>query len=234
VCAGRDSPPLRVARLRAEGRIVEIGPAELSLTPEEAAMLLRAAEVTLGEQDVAELHRRTEGWAAGLYLAALYLREGGSLPRAAASFGGSDRFVSDYVESEFLERISGPQRAFLTQTAALERMCGPLCNAVLDRPDGAATLADLARSNLLLVPLDRQGEWPPARSSSREAPRIVREREATIHRWPPNDAAGGNGYRPDPKAPDPRSPPGVPATSDRAVNGGQPWSLAGKPIHPPT
>ena len=76
--AGRDEPPARVARLRAEGKIEEIGPADLSLTVEEAETLLRAAEVVLGEQDVAQLHERTEGWAAGLYLAALYLREGGS------------------------------------------------------------------------------------------------------------------------------------------------------------
>ena len=81
---------------------------------------------------MAELHRRTEGWPAGLYLAALYLREGGPLPGAAVSFGGDDRLVSEYVESEFLARISRRQRAFLTRTAVLERMCGPLCEAVLD------------------------------------------------------------------------------------------------------
>jgi len=157
--AGRNEPPLRVARLRAEGRITEIGPGDLSLTHQEAASLLRAAEVALGDAEVAELHRRTEGWAAGLYLAALYLREGGSLPRAAVSFGGDDRLVSEYVESEFLERISRRQREFLTRTAVLERMSGPLCEAVLDVPGSAATLADLARSNLLLVPLDRRGQW---------------------------------------------------------------------------
>ena len=78
--AGRDTPPLRIARLRAEGRITEIGPGDLSLTCEEAAWLLRAAGISLGDDDVAELHRRTEGWPAGLYLAALYLREGGSVP----------------------------------------------------------------------------------------------------------------------------------------------------------
>ena len=106
-----------------------------------------------------ELHRRTEGWAAGLYLAALYLREGGSPGGAAGAFGGDDRFVSEYVESELLSRISQSQRAFLTQTAVLERMCGPLCEAVLDLPGSAATLTDLARSNLLVVPLDRRGQW---------------------------------------------------------------------------
>jgi LuxR family maltose regulon positive regulatory protein len=159
VLAGRDEPPLRVARLRAEGRILEIGPADLSLTGEEAAALLRNAEVALGEAEVAELHRRTEGWAAGLYLAALYLREGGPLASAAASFGGGDRLVSEYVESELLERISRGERVFLTRTAVLERMCGPLCEAVLELPGAGAMLAELAHSNLLLVPLDRRGEW---------------------------------------------------------------------------
>jgi LuxR family transcriptional regulator, maltose regulon positive regulatory protein len=159
VLAGRAEPPLRIARLRAEGRITEIGPADLSLTAAEAAALLRAAEVMLGEDDVAELHRRTEGWPVGLYLAALYLREGGSLPGAVASFGGDDLFVSQYVESEFLERISSTQRVFLTRTAVLERMSGPLCEAVLGVPGSGAILADLAGSNLLLVPLDRRGQW---------------------------------------------------------------------------
>jgi LuxR family transcriptional regulator, maltose regulon positive regulatory protein len=159
VLAGRAEPPLRIARLRAEGKILEIGPRDLSLTREEAASLLHAAEVALDEDQVTELHGRTEGWAAGLYLAALYLREGGSLPPATASFGGDDRFISEYVESEFLARISRTQRAFLTRTAVLERMCGPLCEAVLEVPGSGAVLADLARSNLLLVPLDRRGQW---------------------------------------------------------------------------
>ena len=159
VLAGRDQPPLRIARLRTEGRIVEIGPEDLSLTPGEAAALLDDAGVILGEDDAAELYRRTEGWPAGLYLAALYLRGGGSLPSAAVSFSGDDRLVSEYVESEFLSRISRQQREFLTRTAALERMSGPLCDMVLDLPGSAATLAHLARSNLLLVPLDRRGEW---------------------------------------------------------------------------
>ena len=159
VLAGRAEPPLRTARLRAEGKLLEIGAGDLSLTVEEAASLLRAAGVQVGDEDVAELHRRTEGWPAGLYLAALYLREGGSLPGAAASFGGDDLFVSEYVESEFLGRISRQQRVFLTRTAVLERMSGPLCETVLDLPGSAAALADLARSNLLLVPLDRRGQW---------------------------------------------------------------------------
>ena len=157
--AGRAEPPLRIARLRAEGRILEIGPGDLSLTREEASALLRNAGVALSQDEVAELHRRTEGWPAGLYLAALYLREGGPFAGAVVSFGGDDWLVSEYMESEFLSRISARQRAFLTRTAVLERMCGPLCEAVLGISGSAAILADLAGSNLLLVPLDRRGEW---------------------------------------------------------------------------
>jgi LuxR family maltose regulon positive regulatory protein len=157
--AGQAELPLRVARLRAEGKILEIGPSDLSLTREEASSLLRSAGVTLGEDEVAELHRRTEGWPAGLYLAALYLKEDGPLARAAVSFGGDDRLVSEYMESEFLSRISRRQRVFLTRTSVLERMSGSLCEAVLEQSGSAATLADLARSNLLLVPLDRRGDW---------------------------------------------------------------------------
>ncbi len=159
VLAGRDEPPLRVARLRAEGRLLEIGSADLALDQVEAAALLRAAEVTLGDDDLAVLHQRTEGWPAGLYLAALYLREGGPLGSAAVSFAGDDRLVSQYMEAEFLARISRPHRVFLTRTAVLERMCGPLCEAVLQEPGSGAILADLSGSNLLLVSLDRRGYW---------------------------------------------------------------------------
>src|SRR5512135_3496393 len=83
-------------------------------------------------------------WRAGLYLAALCLREGGPFASAAVAFGGDDRLVIDYMESEFLSRVSARQRTFLTRTAVLERMCGPLCEAVLDVPGSRATLADLA------------------------------------------------------------------------------------------
>jgi len=159
VLAGRAPPPLRIARLRAEGRLLEIAPEDLALTREEAAALLRAAAVVLSDDEVGELHRRTEGWAVGLYLAALYLNEGGSFGSVAGAFGGDDRFVSEYVESEFLSRISERQRVFLTRTSVLERLCGPLCEAVLDAPGAVSTLSALAGSNVLLVPLDRRGQW---------------------------------------------------------------------------
>jgi LuxR family transcriptional regulator, maltose regulon positive regulatory protein len=96
-------------------------------------LLLRNADIAVAEEDVTELHRRTEGWPAGLYLAAPYLREGGPLASAAVSFGGDDRLVTEYMESEFLARISRRRRTFLTRTAVLERMSGSLCDAVLER-----------------------------------------------------------------------------------------------------
>ena len=157
--AGRMAPPLRIARLRAEGKLLEIGPGDLSLNREEASSLLHNVRLALGPDEVAELHRRTEGWPVALYLAALCLREGSSFERAGVPFGGDDRLVSEYVESEFFARISRQQRAFLTRTAVLERMCGSLCDATLGLHQSAATLADMAQSNLLLVPLDRSGEW---------------------------------------------------------------------------
>jgi LuxR family transcriptional regulator, maltose regulon positive regulatory protein len=165
VLAGRDALPLRIARLRAAsridaaGRILEIGPRDLALCQEEASSLLRNAGVSVSEDEVAELHRRTEGWPAGLYLAALGLSGGGQVATTADSFGGDDRLVSEYIEAEFLARLTSRQRTLLTRTAVLGRMCGPLCEAVLEDPGAAATLAYLVRSNLLLVRLDRQGEW---------------------------------------------------------------------------
>ncbi len=159
VLAGRAQPPLRLARLRAEARLTEIGAADLVLSPAEAASLLRAAGVALGDFEVAELHRHTEGWPAALYLAALHLREGGALPRAAVTFGGANRLVSDYLESELLSWVSPWQRQFLTRTAVLERLSAPLCEAVLEAPGSGGTLAELSRSNLLLVPLGGRDGW---------------------------------------------------------------------------
>ena len=161
--AGRAAPPLRVARLRAEGRLLEVGPADLALTRPEAAALLRDAGLALGQGEVAALHQRTEGWPAGLYLAAAPGRPAPArrwLARpAAVSFGGDDPLVSEYIKAEFLATISRRHREFLARTAMLEQMSGPLCEAVLELPGAAAILAELARSNLLLVPLDRRGVW---------------------------------------------------------------------------
>ncbi len=159
VLAGRAEPPLPLARLRAEGRVLQIGPADLALDHQEAAELLRAAGLSLAADQVAAFHERTEGWPVGLYLAALSIREGGTPETPATGFRGDDRFVSEYLESEVLARVTAGQRAFLTRTAVLEQMSGPLCRAVLQDPGAGEILAELAGSNLLLVPLDRRGQW---------------------------------------------------------------------------
>ena len=157
--AGRAELPLPVPRLRAEGKLLEIGLDDLSLTLEEAVLLLRNAGVPLSEDEVAGLHRRTEGWPAGLYLAALAVRAATWPSQACSAFTGRDVFVGDYLRAEILNRIPRHLRVFLTRSAVLERMSGPLCDAVLARQGSAADLDDVARSNMLLVPLDRKGEW---------------------------------------------------------------------------
>jgi LuxR family maltose regulon positive regulatory protein len=159
VLSGRNEPPLRIARLRAEGRVLEIGPGDLSLTHGEAAELLRNADVVLGHDEVAELHRRSEGWPAALYIAALATKAGSPGSGAPATFRGDDMFMRDYLRSELLDRISTREQMFLTRTSVLERMSGPLCDATLGLSGSASTLAELGRSNMLLVPLDRSGEW---------------------------------------------------------------------------
>ena len=106
---------------------------------------------------VAELTQQTEGWPAGLYLAALAIRARGA--KHAAAFSGADRLVSDYLHSELLAALSADELRFLTRTAVLGRLSGPLCDAVLEERGSAAMLELLARSNLFLVPLDRDGHW---------------------------------------------------------------------------
>jgi LuxR family transcriptional regulator, maltose regulon positive regulatory protein len=159
VLAGRAELPLQVPRLRAEGKLLEIGLDDLSLTLEEAVVLLRNAGVPLSEDEVAGLHQRTEGWPAGLYLAALAVRAATRPSQACSAFTGRDVFVGDYLRAEILNRIPRHMRMFLTRSAVLERMSGPLCDSVLARQGSAADLDDLARSNMLLVALDRRGEW---------------------------------------------------------------------------
>jgi LuxR family maltose regulon positive regulatory protein len=157
VVASREEPALPLARLRAEGRVLEIGADDLRLTREEASTLLRNANVELDDSDVTELTDRTEGWAAGLYLAALSIRQGGT--QAVQTFSGDDRFVADYLRLELLSRLTDDDVRFLTRTSVLDQLCGGLCDAVLDRNDSAIVLESLERSNRFLVPLDRSRTW---------------------------------------------------------------------------
>jgi LuxR family transcriptional regulator, maltose regulon positive regulatory protein len=157
--ASRDTGLLPTARLRARGGIVEIGADDLVMSDWEAAALLVGAGVEADARDVDALVQRTEGWPAGLYLAALAMRAGS--PRAEAGFSvtGDDRFVGDYLRSELLDRVSRAEVAFLTRTSILDRMCGELCDAVVGRTGSSRTLEQLESRNLLVVPLDRRREW---------------------------------------------------------------------------
>ncbi len=151
--------PLPTARLRVQGGIVEVGIDDLAMDSGEAGPFLREAGVELARADLDELVRRTEGWPAGLYLAALALNEGGSTSGAGAGVTGDDRYIGDYLRSEILERVSAAEASFLTRVSILDRMCGPLCDAVVGVTGSAAVLERLERNNLLVVPLDRRREW---------------------------------------------------------------------------
>jgi LuxR family maltose regulon positive regulatory protein len=160
--ASRTRPRLPLSLLRTQGRLLELGPADLAMGLREARALLEGTEVRLATEQAAELHRRTEGWPAGLYLAALALQAAGTAldtPDAGVAFAGDDRFIVEYLNSELLSRLPAGQVRFLTRTSVLDRMCGPLCDAVLQATGSAKVLDSLAGSNLLLVPLDRRREW---------------------------------------------------------------------------
>ena len=155
--SARGRPALPLGALRARGLAVEIGHDELRLDEAEARQLLSAAGRDLAPAEVAELNGHTEGWCAGLYLAALSAKRNGAT--GAIQFRGDDRFVAEYLRSEVLSRLPHDELRFLTRTAVLERMSGSLCDAVLDSSGSAPELESLARSNLFVVPLDHNGHW---------------------------------------------------------------------------
>jgi LuxR family maltose regulon positive regulatory protein len=159
VIGSRQEPPLPVARLRAHGRIVEVGVAELAMDAREARLLLQAAGVRTTDADVEDLVEHTEGWPAGLYLAALAANAGSPQVAIGRTFTGDDRFMGDYLRSEFLDRVSRADVSFLTRTSILERLCGPLCDVTVGAMRSGRVLDRLERGNLLLIPLDRRGEW---------------------------------------------------------------------------
>jgi LuxR family transcriptional regulator, maltose regulon positive regulatory protein len=158
--ATRVDPPLALARLRASGQLVEIRIADLGFTHAEAATLLNEAMgLALASQHVERLWERTEGWAAGLYLAGLSLRGRTDPGPFITSFEGMHRHLVDYLGAEVLARQPEPLRAFLLRTSILERLSGALCDAVLEADDSGARLAELERANLFLVPLDDHRQW---------------------------------------------------------------------------
>ena len=159
VLASRSDPPLPLARLRARGQLTEIREAELRFTPAEAAELLQHAASGLPDASVAALAARTEGWAAGLQLAALSLRGQHDATAFVAAFTGSHRYVLDYLAEEVLERQDEQLRTFLLETSVLDRLSGPLCNAVTGRGGSQALLEEAERAGLFLIPLDELRGW---------------------------------------------------------------------------
>ncbi len=160
VIASRSQPPLPLARLRARGSLSEIDPGQLGFSESDAARLLNDVHrLGLADGAVRRLHWRTEGWAAGLYLAALSLHGRERADELIESFAGSDRRIVDYLGAEVLEQQPDEVLTFLLRTSVLERLCGPLCDAVTGRGDGQAMLERIERSNAFLVPLDARREW---------------------------------------------------------------------------
>lgn len=158
--SSRTQPALPIAALRAHGELLELRADELSFTAEEADAFLNGhLQLSLAHEDIDHLVERTEGWAAGLYLAALSLQgvhDGHALLR---TFSGANRYVVDFLMDEVLQAIDPATQELMLRTSILGRLCGPLCDAVLERDGCGELLAGLARTNLFLIPLDDRGEW---------------------------------------------------------------------------
>jgi LuxR family transcriptional regulator, maltose regulon positive regulatory protein len=161
--ATRSDPPFPLSRLRSRGQLTEVRAADLRFAPAEAReFLTEMMGLDLGEGEVQALEERTEGWIAGLQLAALSLREvadRGEVAEFIGAFAGSNRFVIDYLVDEVLARQSAQVRDFLLRTAVLDRLTGALCDAVTGGSYGAQVLADLDRGNVFVVPLDAERSW---------------------------------------------------------------------------
>ena len=162
VIATREDPPLPLARFRARGQLTELRATDLRFTSSEAAAFLNhVMGLRLSTDDIAALEARTEGWIAGLQLAALSMHGRSDTARFIQAFTGSHRFVLDYLLEEVLQQQPAPIQQFLLRTSILDRLCGPLCDAVLGDPvgSGQATLHAIERANLFLVPLDVERHW---------------------------------------------------------------------------
>jgi LuxR family transcriptional regulator, maltose regulon positive regulatory protein len=160
IIAARADPPLPLARLRTRGQLLELRSADLRFLSEEtAAFLTRFSGLPLSVEEITALDTRTEGWIAGLQLAALSLHGHTDIPGFIRAFTGSHRYVVDYLVEEVLVHQPEPVQTFLLQTAILERMTGSLCEAVTGNAEGQATLERLEQANLFLVPLDDERRW---------------------------------------------------------------------------
>jgi LuxR family transcriptional regulator, maltose regulon positive regulatory protein len=160
VLASRAEPPLPLARLRGRGQLAELRAADLRFTLDETAAFLREATgIDLPAASLSMLQDRTEGWAAGLQLAALSLRGRSDPAGFVATFAGTHRYVLDYLSEEVLARQPEAVVRFLLETSVLDRLCGPLCDAVTGRTDSQELLEAVERGNLFVVPLDEVRGW---------------------------------------------------------------------------
>ena len=160
VILSRADPALPLARLRARGELVELRAADLRFSATEAAAFLGdVMGLDLAPGDVEALEGRTEGWIAGLQLAALSMQGRDDVGGFVEAFAGNDRYIVDYLVEEVLQRQPPRVREFLLRTSILDRLCGPLCDAVTGQSDGAAMLEELDRANLFVVPLDGRRQW---------------------------------------------------------------------------
>ena len=160
IIASRADPPLSLARLRSHKELTELRVNDLRFTPDEAAAFLnQVMGLKISAAEVSALEQRTEGWIAGLQLAALSLQGREDAADFVAAFSGNDRYVVDYLLEEVLQRQPDRVRHFLLQTAILERLSGSLCDAVTDQTDGQEMLETLERSNLFIIPLDNKRQW---------------------------------------------------------------------------
>ncbi|MBC8450567.1 MAG: hypothetical protein H8D78_22765 [Chloroflexi bacterium] len=160
VIAGRADPPLPLARLRGRGQLTELRETDLRFTLDEAATFLnQVMGLGLSAEDVAALEARTEGWIAGLQMAALSMRGRKDIPGFIAAFTGSHRYILDYLMEEVFQQQSADVQDFLLKTSILERFTAPLCDAIAEREDSHDVLLALERANLFIVPLDESRQW---------------------------------------------------------------------------
>jgi LuxR family maltose regulon positive regulatory protein len=160
VITSRVEPPLGIGTLRARGQLNEIDAARLRFSRSETESLLNDVHgLGLPAEVVGRLHERTEGWAAGLYLAVLSMRGRDDISAFIESFAGSDRRVVDYLGAEVLAEQPDEEVAFLLHTGVLDRFCAPLCDAVTGAQDGRAMLDRIERSNYFVIPLDPSHDW---------------------------------------------------------------------------
>ena len=160
VISTREDPQFHIGRLRARGHLIELRATDLRFTPSEAAAFLnQVMDLNLSTDEITALETRTEGWITGLQLAALSMQGRKDIPGFIRAFAGDNRYVLDYLVEEVLQRQPDHVRSFLLQTSILNRLTGPLCDAVTEQNEGNTMLETLLRGNFFVVPLDDSRHW---------------------------------------------------------------------------